>query len=179
MCSECRDKTPFKWCIMDDDLQPLRSDECLEQNNNNVIANDNSEGAVGGSVENVDPQPESEHDEIVWSEEEFDRDPHRAYFYDAYRSEAGSPELDDSTENAGATTPERKPLALMDDWDLWDYMDEETLKQRLKYHPELLEQITRKRKRKAGLEESDDDDLCAVMERHAKVTKFNEHTKVY
>ncbi|EAT36634.1 AAEL011295-PA [Aedes aegypti] len=175
MCSECRDKTPFKWCIMDDDLQPLRSDECLEQNNNN----DDSEGAVGGSVENVDPQPESEHDEIVWSEEEFDRDPHRAYFYDAYRSEAGSPELDDSTENAGATTPERKPLALMDDWDLWDYMDEETLKQRLKYHPELLEQITRKRKRKAGLEESDDDDLCAVMERHAKVTKFNEHTKVY
>lgn len=166
-------------CFRDDDLQPLRSDECLEQNNNNVIANDNSEGAVGGSVENVDPQPESEHDEIVWSEEEFDRDPHRAYFYDAYRSEAGSPELDDSTENAGATTPERKPLALMDDWDLWDYMDEETLKQRLKYHPELLEQITRKRKRKAGLEESDDDDLCAVMERHAKVTKFNEHTKVY
>lgn len=135
---------------------------------------------MGGLVRNEhQPEPGAQLEDIVWSEEEFDRDPHRACFYDAYRSGAASPELNDSTENTGGATPERKPLALMDDWDLWDYMDEETLKQRLKYHPELLEQITLKRKRKARLEESDDDDLCAVMERHAKVTKFSEHTTVY
>lgn len=162
----------------DDDLQPLRSDECLEQNNNNVTV-DGSEGAVGGSVESESLQPILQLSEVQWTEEEFDRDPHRECFYDAYRSGAGSPELDDSVETTEEVTKEQKPLALMDDWELWDYMDEETLKQRLKFHPELLEQITRKRKRRAALEESDDDDLCAVMERHAKVTKFSEHTKVY
>ncbi|XP_058454959.1 uncharacterized protein LOC131432611 [Malaya genurostris] len=164
-----------------DDLQSTRSNSCIEQNNNNV---DGSEGAVAisNSPDLDEVEPINELDFVsLWSEEEFDRDPHRALFYDAYRSTPITPELDDSTENAENGPGERKPLSLMDDWELWDYMDEETLKERLKNHPELLEQITRKRKRKAMFDDDDkdDDDLCSVMERHAKVTKFSEHTKVY
>ncbi|XP_055548591.1 uncharacterized protein LOC129732100 [Wyeomyia smithii] len=163
-----------------DALQPATNEGSLEQNNNNVI-NEN-EGAVGGVLQpspidkDFVPLTEAEVSNY-WSEEEFDRDPHRAMFYDAYRSTAGSPEIDDSTEEKDLPG-ERKPLSLMDDWELWDYMDEETLKERLKDHPELLEQITRKRKRLAELEE-DDDDLCSVMERNAKVSKYSEHTRVY
>ncbi|XP_058826460.1 uncharacterized protein LOC131686228 [Topomyia yanbarensis] len=161
-----------------DNLQSAVRDSCLDQNS---AAIDDSKATVGDQLLDEESHtPLSEADVVsLWSEEEFDRDPHRALFYDAYRSTVVTPELDDSTENAEAGPGEQKPLSLMDDWELWDYMDEETLKERLKNHPELLEQITRKRKRKAVLDENDDDDLCAVMERHAKVTKFNEHAKVY
>lgn len=145
-----------------------------EQNNNNVIP-DIDEGAVGGASSKEIPilRPEQ-----LWTEEELDRDPHRMCFYDAYRSAASSPEPDEEKPACGSA----KPLNLTDDWDMWDYMDEDTLRQRLQHHPLLLEQITRNRKRRAAaaLEgaSKDDDELCAVMERHAKVTKFNEHTTV-
>ncbi|XP_053696234.1 uncharacterized protein LOC128743641 [Sabethes cyaneus] len=164
---------------MDD--QAATNQQHLEQNNNVVSQND---GAVGGGLEplpgdeNFSPLSESDICNY-WSEEEFDRDPHRALFYDAYRSTTASPDLDD--DEVEAERPgEKKPLSLMDDYELWDYMDEETLKKRLKNHPELLEQITRKRKRMAELEENDgdDDDLCAVMQRSAKVSKYSEHTTV-
>ncbi|XP_055597712.1 uncharacterized protein LOC129747489 [Uranotaenia lowii] len=164
------------------------ADLCLirvqELNNNNVeeTLND-SEGAIGGSGSSStdDSQTSSElaasMGGSIWTEEELDRDPHREVFYDAYRDVPSEPEMDDSTENV-EELGERKPLSLIDDWELWDYMDEETLKKRLKNHPELLEEITRKRKRRA-LEENDDEDLCAVMEKHAKVTKLSEHATLF
>lgn len=155
--------------------------ELNNNNNNEVLDANEDEGAVGGAIfcGELDPNLPipTEHD---WTEEELDRDPHREFFYDAYRSAASTPDLDESGGSLDQIPVEQRPLSLMDDLELWDHMDEDTLKQRLRNHPVLLEQITRNRKRRAAaLEESEEDaDLCAVMERHAKVTKFNEHTTV-
>ncbi|XP_055639538.1 uncharacterized protein LOC129777335 [Toxorhynchites rutilus septentrionalis] len=160
-----------------EDPQISRHNERFEQNNNNAVAEE-EEGAVSNFWYEKHEKCD-ELSEIKWTEEEYDRDPHREFFYDAYRSETTTPELDNSVENAEEIKDERKPLALMDDWELWDYMEEDELKKRLKNYPELFEQITRKRKRKAAFDDGDDEDLCAVMERHAKVTKFGEHTTVY
>ncbi|XP_039450735.1 uncharacterized protein LOC120429752 [Culex pipiens pallens] len=166
--------------------------DSLEQNNNNnnedVIAGcheeearEEVEGAVGGTVfQGLDPNLPipTEQD---WTDEELDRDPHRMFFYDAYRSIPSTPELDESGGSLDQIPMEQRPLALMDDLELWDHMDDDQLKKHLQHHPVLLEKITRNRKRRAAaLEDTTDEDadLCAVMERHAKVTKFNEHTTV-
>lgn len=161
--------------------------DSLESNNNNnndVIDDcyeEVAEGAVGGSVfQGLDPNLPIPTDQD-WTDEELDRDPHRMFFYDAYRSIPSTPELDESGESLDQVPVEQRPLALMDDWELWDHMDDDQLKKHLQHHPVLLEQITRNRKRRAAaLEDTTDEDadLCAVMERHAKVTKFNEHTTV-
>lgn len=152
-------------------------------NNNDVIDGyheEETEGAVGGTVfQGLDPNLPIPTDQD-WTDEEMDRDPHRMFFYDAYRSIPSTPELDESGESLDQIPVEQRPLALMDDLELWDHMDDDQLKKHLQHHPVLLEQITRNRKRRAAaLDDTDEDaELCAIMERHAKVTKFNEHTTV-
>ncbi|KFB46154.1 AGAP008921-PA-like protein [Anopheles sinensis] len=93
----------------------------------------------------------------------------------AYRSAPASSDEDDDgkhTTHDNINLPEAKPLSLMEDWDLWDYMDESELNERLKDHPRLLEEITRKRKRKLADEEEDagnaDEDLSDMMNRFVK-----------
>uniref|UniRef100_A0A1Q3F9E6 Uncharacterized protein n=1 Tax=Culex tarsalis TaxID=7177 RepID=A0A1Q3F9E6_CULTA len=167
--------------------------DSLEHNNNNnnnnedVIAGCHEEerqeveGAVGGIVfQGLDPNLPipTEQD---WTDEELYHDPYRMVFYDAYRSVTSTPELDESGGSLDQIPVEQRPLALMDDLELWDHMDDDQLKKHLQNHPVLLEKITRNRKRRAAaLEDTadEDTDLCAAMERQAKVTKFNEHTTV-
>ncbi|XP_053663364.1 uncharacterized protein LOC128712498 [Anopheles marshallii] len=116
----------------------------------------------------------SNSDDYADDDEEDEEDPYQELFMNAYRS---APQSSDDEETEidvkGCTNPAAKPLCLMEDWDLWDYMDESELKERLKDHPKLLEEITRKRKRRMQEEEDaatalEDDELCNVMNRAVK-----------
>uniref|UniRef100_A0A182MSZ3 Uncharacterized protein n=1 Tax=Anopheles culicifacies TaxID=139723 RepID=A0A182MSZ3_9DIPT len=108
-------------------------------------------------------------------DEEDEEDPYRELFMNAYRSAPHSSDEEETEKDmTGCSNPAAKPLCLMEDWDLWDYMDESELKERLKDHPQLLEVITRKRKRRMLEEETEtttaleDDELCSVMNRAVK-----------
>uniref|UniRef100_A0A182Q566 Uncharacterized protein n=1 Tax=Anopheles farauti TaxID=69004 RepID=A0A182Q566_9DIPT len=105
-----------------------------------------------------------------------EEDPYKELFMNAYRS---VPNSDDEDEPANGLlqyySPDEKPLSLMEDWDLWDYMDEIELQERLRQHPLLFEEITRKRKRPMLEEEEEsataasiDDELSDVMSRAVK-----------
>ncbi|XP_040167676.1 uncharacterized protein LOC120902750 [Anopheles arabiensis] len=121
---------------------------------------------------NSDDEPEDD--------DEGEEDPYQELFMNAYRSAPQSSDEEEETTGEGCLSkvcnPDAKPLSLMEDWDLWDYMDESELKERLKDHPRLLEEITRKRKRRM-LEEEDgatareDDELCDVMNRAIKCVR--------
>ncbi|XP_049284875.1 uncharacterized protein LOC125764556 [Anopheles funestus] len=116
-------------------------------------------------------------------DEEGEDDPYQELFMNAYRSAPQSSD-DEETPDKGTTlcpNPAAKPLCLMEDWDLWDYMDESELKERLKDHPQLLEEITRKRKRRMLEEEEtatalEDDELCNVMNRAVKCIRTEPST---
>uniref|UniRef100_A0A182K1F0 Uncharacterized protein n=1 Tax=Anopheles christyi TaxID=43041 RepID=A0A182K1F0_9DIPT len=120
-------------------------------------------------------RPSNNSDDDDEEDDEDEEDPYQELFMNAYRS---APQSSDEEETATEgmsklCNPDAKPLALMEDWDLWDYMDESELKERLKDHPRLLEEITRKRKRRM-LEEEEGatalvaDELCDVMNRAVK-----------
>lgn len=102
-------------------------------------------------------------------DDEDHEDPYMELFMDAYRSApASSDEEEDEKQNNNSIQPAAKPLCLMEDFDLWDYMDESELQERLKDHPQLLEVITRKRKRMILEEEgsaTSNDELCDMMNR--------------
>ncbi|XP_052866725.1 uncharacterized protein LOC128272882 [Anopheles cruzii] len=103
-------------------------------------------------------------------------DPYQECFMNAWRSApATSDEEDDEpvVEFNQLLHPDAKPFSLMDDSDLWDYMDESELKERLKNQPRLLEEITRKRKRRMLDDECkpDDDDLSEVLDRFVKYVR--------
>ncbi|XP_058121465.1 nucleolin-like [Anopheles ziemanni] len=107
-------------------------------------------------------------------DEDDEEDPYCELFMNAYRSAPASSDEGDEEQctNENINLPEAKPLSLMEDWDLWDYMNESELKERLKDHPRLFEEITRKRKRKLADEEEDagnaDEDLSDMMNRFVK-----------
>uniref|UniRef100_A0A182W6D0 Uncharacterized protein n=1 Tax=Anopheles minimus TaxID=112268 RepID=A0A182W6D0_9DIPT len=114
-------------------------------------------------------------DDDADDDEEDEEDPYLELFMNAYRSAPQSSD-DEEAENGitGCSDPAAKPLCLMEDWDLWD-MDESELKERFKDLPQLLELITRKRKRRMLEEEEtdaatalEDDELCNVMNRAVK-----------
>ncbi|XP_050072341.1 uncharacterized protein LOC126560424 [Anopheles maculipalpis] len=113
-------------------------------------------------------------DESAADDEDDEEDPYQELFMNAYRSAPqSSDEEETGTDANNCTNPAAKPLCLMEDWDLWDYLDETELKVRLKDHPRLLEEITRKRKRRLLEEEEaatarEDDELCLVMNRAVK-----------
>uniref|UniRef100_A0A182PDW5 Uncharacterized protein n=1 Tax=Anopheles epiroticus TaxID=199890 RepID=A0A182PDW5_9DIPT len=121
-------------------------------------------------------RPSYASDDEPADDDEDEEDPYQELFMNAYRSAPQSSDEDEDTTQEGMSkfcNPDAKPLSLMEDWDLWDYMDESELKERLRDHPRLLEEITRKRKRRL-LEEEDgtrareDDELCDVMNRAVK-----------
>ncbi|XP_050086620.1 uncharacterized protein LOC126571830 [Anopheles aquasalis] len=98
-----------------------------------------------------------------------DEDPYQELFMNAYRSAPASSEDEDEEPALEFSHPDAKPLSLMDDADLWDHMDENELKERLKDHPRLLEEITRKRKRRMLEQEGEaNDDLGDVLDRFTK-----------
>uniref|UniRef100_A0A182F3T4 Uncharacterized protein n=1 Tax=Anopheles albimanus TaxID=7167 RepID=A0A182F3T4_ANOAL len=104
-----------------------------------------------------------------------DEDPYQELFMNAYRSAPASSDDDDeepALEFNQLANPDAKPLSLMDDADLWDHMDENELKERLKDHPRLLEEITRKRKRRM-LEQETNDDLGDVLDRFTKYIRMD------
>uniref|UniRef100_A0A182MZ57 Uncharacterized protein n=1 Tax=Anopheles dirus TaxID=7168 RepID=A0A182MZ57_9DIPT len=108
-----------------------------------------------------------------------EEDPYQELFMNAYRSAPHSSDEEDEPGHGMIQyySPAAKPLSLMDDWDLWDYMEESELKERLKDHPQLYEEITRKRKHRMLEEEEDgttandddaNDELCDVLSRAVK-----------
>ncbi|XP_035905658.1 uncharacterized protein LOC118509311 [Anopheles stephensi] len=116
----------------------------------------------------------SDDDSDCEDEDDEEEDPYQELFMNAYRSAPQSSDEEETGQEAvHCTNPAAKPLCLMEDWDLWDYMDETELKERLKDHPQLLEEITRKRKRRLLEEEEaatalEDDELSQVMNRAVK-----------
>ncbi|XP_058060083.1 uncharacterized protein LOC131210807 [Anopheles bellator] len=102
-------------------------------------------------------------------------DPYQELFMNAWRSAPASSDEEDEpvVEFNQLLHPDAKPFSLMDDSDLWDYMDESELKERLKNQPRLLEEITRKRKRRMLDDEykPDDDDLTEVLDRFVKYVR--------
>uniref|UniRef100_A0AAG5DHL1 Uncharacterized protein n=1 Tax=Anopheles atroparvus TaxID=41427 RepID=A0AAG5DHL1_ANOAO len=103
-----------------------------------------------------------------------EEDPYQELFMNAYRSVPASSDEDDDRgkcTNNNNYPPEAKPLSLMEDWELWDSMDENELKEKLKNHPKLLEEITRNRKRKLLDEDEnagENEDLNEMMNRFVK-----------
>ncbi|XP_049529639.1 uncharacterized protein LOC125948044 [Anopheles darlingi] len=116
----------------------------------------------------------SDYDDNDTDDEE--EDPYQELFMNAYRSAPASSDDDEEPvlEFNQLVHPDAKPLSLMDDADLWDHLDEHELKERLKDHPRLLEEITRKRKRRMLEQEGEtNDDLGDVLDRFTKYIRMD------
>ncbi|XP_052896504.1 uncharacterized protein LOC128303556 [Anopheles moucheti] len=168
------DRTLILSSAVTDNAQQYRASE------EDVLSETSDECADTHHSFNYGYRSSSNSDDNAADDEEDEEDPYQELFMNAYRSAPQSSD-DEETEkdSKGCTNPAAKPLCLMEDWDLWDYMDESELKERLKDHPQLLEEITRKRKRRMQEEEDaatalEDDELCNVMNRAVKCIRIEQ-----